>query len=74
MRSVLALGVLITLYAFANAAPVHRPKPPVDHLRPVQPVTVPKGYAVPGWTEEQTRHWLDAPQGQKAEPTAAGPG
>lgn len=65
MRSVLALGLLITLCAFANAAPVHRSKRPVGHLGPVQPVTVPKGYAVPGWTEEQTRSWLDSASGPK---------
>jgi hypothetical protein len=58
MRSVLALGLLITLCASANAAPVHRSKPPEGHLRPGQSVPVPKGYAVPGWTDEQTRKWL----------------
>jgi hypothetical protein len=58
MRSVLVLGLLITLYASANAATVHRSKPPEGHLRPAQRVTVPKGYAVPGWTDEQTRKWL----------------
>jgi hypothetical protein len=58
MRSVLALGLLITLCASANAATVHRSKPPEGHLRPDQRVTVPKGYAVPGWTDEQTRKWL----------------
>jgi hypothetical protein len=34
MRSVLALGLLITLCASANAATVHRPKRPEGHLRP----------------------------------------
>jgi hypothetical protein len=34
MRSVLALGLLITLCAPANAATVHRFKQPEDHLRP----------------------------------------
>jgi hypothetical protein len=61
MRSVLALGLLITLCASANAATVHRYKPPERHLRSGQPVTVPtvtKGFAVPGWTDEQTRYWL----------------
>jgi hypothetical protein len=37
---------------------VHRSKPPEGHLRPGQRVTVPTGYAVPGWTDEQTRRWL----------------
>jgi hypothetical protein len=58
MRPVLALGLLITLCASANAATVHRSKPPQGHLRPGQRVTVPKGYAVPGWTDEETRKWL----------------
>jgi hypothetical protein len=58
MRSVLAIGLLITLCAFANAATVHRSKPPEGHSRPDQRVTVPTGYAVPGWTDEQTRKWL----------------
>ena len=58
MRSVLALGLLITLSASANAATVHRSKPPEDHLRAGQHFTVPTGYAVPGWTDEETRQWL----------------
>jgi hypothetical protein len=62
MRSVLVLGLLITLCASANAATVHRSKPPEGHLRPGQGVTVPKGYAVPGWTDEQTRQWLSYPR------------
>jgi hypothetical protein len=61
MRSVLALGLLITLCAAANAATVH-------HLgtrhrvivRPSQGVTAPARFAVPGWTDEETRQWLDA--------------
>jgi hypothetical protein len=61
MRSVLAFGLLIILCATANAARVRRPKLPERHLRPAQRVTVPtvtKGFAVPGWTDEQTRYWL----------------
>jgi hypothetical protein len=61
MRSVLALGLLITLCASADAATVRRFKPYERHLRPTQGVTVPsvtKGFAVPGWTDEQTRYWL----------------
>jgi hypothetical protein len=66
MRSALALGLLIALCVSANAATVHRSKkPPEDHLRPGQSVTVPKGYAVPGWTDEQTRYWLDSASGPK---------
>src|SRR5258707_3548512 len=61
MRSVLALGLLITLCASADAATVRRFKPHERHLRPTQGVTVPsvtKGFAVPGWTDEQIRYWL----------------
>jgi hypothetical protein len=68
MRSILALGVLITLCASANAATVHRSKRPESHVRPTQRATVPnvpKGYAVPGWTDEQTRYWLDSASGPK---------
>jgi hypothetical protein len=61
MRSVLALGLLIILCASADAATVRRFKPHERHLRPTQGVTVPsvtKGFAVLGWTDEQTRYWL----------------
>jgi hypothetical protein len=62
MRSALALGVLIALSASANAASVHR-----SHARhvivdpPGQRVTAPgqHSFAVPGWTEEETRRWMD---------------
>jgi len=60
MRSVLALGLLIYFVCFC-LAPVHRSKLHERHLRPAQRVTVPtvtKGFAVPGWTDEQTRYWL----------------
>jgi hypothetical protein len=60
MRSVLALGLLIALCGSADAAKVRHDKPHANHLRPAQPVAVPKGYAVPGWTEEQTRYWMDS--------------
>ena len=63
MRFVLALGLLVTLCASANAATVHHSKRHAGHLRPAQPVAVPKGYAVPGWTEEETRHWMDNARG-----------
>ena len=66
MRSVLVLGLvlglLITLCTSATAATVRRFKPPEGQLRPAQPVTVPKGFAVPGWTDEQTRNWLSYPR------------
>jgi hypothetical protein len=66
MRSVLVLGLvlglLITLCASANAATAHRSKPPEGQLRPGQRDIVPKGYTVPGWTDEQTREWLSYPR------------
>ena len=59
MRAVMTLGLLITLCASANAAAAHRSKPREGHLRPVQRVTAPlPRFAVPGWTEEETRQWL----------------
>jgi hypothetical protein len=58
MRSVLVFGLLTALCASADAATVHRFKRPEAHLRPAQRVTVPKGFAVPGWTDEETWKWL----------------
>jgi hypothetical protein len=58
MRTVLALGLLVTLCASADAATMLRSKRPERHLRPVQQVTAPKGYAVPGWTDAETRKWM----------------
>ena len=59
MRSVLALSLLITLCASAEAATRHRFKPPASRLRAGQPATV------PGWTEEETRRWLNSASGPK---------
>jgi len=59
MRALLAAGFLITLCASANAAPVHAFQPREARSRPVQRVIVPKPrFAVPGWTDEETRQWL----------------
>jgi hypothetical protein len=60
MRSILALGVLLALCTSASAAKVRHYKPHTGHLRPAQPVADTKGFAVPGWTAEQTRNWLDS--------------
>ncbi|MEA2908097.1 MAG: hypothetical protein QOJ15_178 [Bradyrhizobium sp.] len=62
VRSVLAFIVSITLCAFADAATVHRSKPPVARLRASQQVTVPERFTVPGWTDEETRKWMTFPQ------------
>jgi hypothetical protein len=60
MRSVLALGLLITLCASANAATVHHSKPRHVIVRPSQGVTAPGArFAVPGWSDDATRRWLD---------------
>lgn len=68
MRLVLALGLLIALSA-ANAATVHRSTvpsrmrqpdfvPPTQLIAPGRGVATP-GFAVPGWTDEATRRWMD---------------
>ena len=66
MRSILALGLLIALCATASAAPVHRSRARPHHaVSPGQRVTVPGAptatprFAVPGWSDEDTRRWLD---------------
>jgi hypothetical protein len=53
------LGLLITLCASASAAKVRHLKPLARHSRPGPNFTVPNGFAVPGWTDEETRQWLD---------------
>jgi hypothetical protein len=65
MRSVLTLALLISWCASANAARVHRSRPPEGHMRPDSRSAVPRGFAVPGWTDEQTRYWLDSASGPK---------
>jgi hypothetical protein len=63
----LALGLLIALCVSAGAATVHRSNPRERHFRayprvavqPDQRVSTPMRFAVPGWTDEQTRSWLD---------------
>jgi hypothetical protein len=62
MRSILALSVLTILCTSADAATVRhsrpiRHRPPPEHAVP--PPDVRRGYVVPGWTDEETRKWLD---------------
>jgi hypothetical protein len=60
MRSVLAVGLLIILCVAANAATVrhHRARQsPV--VRSGESVTPTARFAVPGWSDEATRRWLD---------------
>jgi hypothetical protein len=64
MRSILAAALLVVFSASADAATMHRFRAREHaqrHLtvRPGQPVTAPARFAVPGWTDEQTREWLD---------------
>ncbi|WP_027583929.1 hypothetical protein [Bradyrhizobium sp. Ai1a-2] len=66
MRFALCLGVLIMLCAAADAATVRRVRHPERHFRPEQqPIVPPKGFAVPGWTDEETRQWIDGASGPK---------
>jgi hypothetical protein len=66
MRSVLALGLLIALGSSANGAPLHRHRarphvpaiPRQGALAPAAPTATPR-FAVPGWSDEDTRRWLD---------------
>ena len=62
IRTVLALGLLVALSGSANAATMHHSKLAAGHAHPVQHVTVPKRYTVPGWTDEETRKWMTFPQ------------
>jgi hypothetical protein len=34
-------------------------------VQPIPRPTLPRGFAVPGWTDEQTRYWLDSATGPK---------
>ena len=60
---VLALGLSIAMCASANAATVHRqrarPHVTVDHSRAVTAPTGTPRLAVPGWSDEDTRRWMD---------------
>ena len=59
MRSVFALGILIALCASANAAAkVRHREPHTAQVRVAQPVAPIKRFAVPGWTEQETRDWI----------------
>ena len=60
MRSLLSLGLLMTVCASANAATVnhHRTRHHVI-TRPSPVVTAPGQFAVPGWSDDATRRWLD---------------
>ena len=67
MRSVLALGLLIALSASANAATVHLRTRQHAIASPSQNLSVPPShnnlsaprFAIPGWSDDATRRWLD---------------
>ena len=66
MRSVLALGLLVVLCASANAAPerhtrIRQPAAvrPSVAVRPPAEATSTARVAVPGWSDEATRRWMD---------------
>lgn len=66
MRSVLALGLSMILLAPADAATPHRAKsrtdPPTQThgiAHPDPGVRPPARFSVPGWSDEDTRRWLD---------------
>jgi hypothetical protein len=66
MRFALALGLLISWCTSANAATLHHGKPPGRHfgayprvvVQPGERPAAPMRFAVPGWSDEQTRSWL----------------
>ncbi|QOZ09534.1 hypothetical protein XH96_19850 [Bradyrhizobium sp. CCBAU 51765] len=63
MRSLFALcfmGLSLVLCTAADAATVHRPRArPLAVDRPRTNATPPARFAVPGWSDEATRRWLD---------------
>jgi hypothetical protein len=65
MRAFLAWGLLvglpIILCASANATTLHGGKPRHVIVGPARGATAPAQgqVAIPGWTEEETRQWLD---------------
>jgi hypothetical protein len=59
MRSVLAVGLLIALSGSANAATVHLRVRQHVIVRPSQDLSAPGRFAVPGWSDDATRRWLD---------------
>lgn len=67
MRSVfasaLASGLVIASYASADAATAHRPRARAHGtVHPGQGASAPAAsgrFAVPGWSDEDTRRWLD---------------
>jgi len=60
MRSALILGLSVILCASANAATAHHPRSRQTTVAASGTgVTPPARFAVPGWSDEATRRWLD---------------
>ena len=68
LASLLALGLTVALLTSADAAPVHRSRASKPHFRTAHDAIVDPSpsaaspgarFAVPGWTDEETRRWLD---------------
>ena len=60
MRAALALGLLLILGATVDAAPARHPRARQPAAaRPPAEVRPPARFAVPGWSDESTRQWLD---------------
>jgi hypothetical protein len=59
MRVVLAIGLLITVCVPASATALHSFQPHEGRLRPFERASTPPArFAVPGWTNAETRQWL----------------
>ena len=65
MRLILTICVLVATCVSVQAAPTHRAKLPARKLHTVDPAPSPKGFAVPGWTDEQTRSWINDASGPR---------
>jgi hypothetical protein len=66
LASIMAFGLLVAMGVSANAATVHRQRarphvtadPGPGMAAPGTPSATPR-FAVPGWSDESTRRWLD---------------
>jgi hypothetical protein len=59
MGRVLAAGLLIALSVSANATTQHVRMRQHVIVRPSQGLRAPERFAVPGWSDEATRRWLN---------------
>ena len=60
MRSVLALGLLVILCTPASAAPARHPRARQPTVTRPPAAEAPRDrFAVPGWSDDATRRWLD---------------